>query len=138
VTKIDINADQTLTVTWAGEKGGGSLLHIASVSNAKYVNALDAIELWTVLFSVKTVPFPLGGSLGAFRYVDIYQRVRSWVDEKGLDNLIGEESHSMSLGQLRRYVIVKAGEGFNAPTDSYLRAAYELKQRQTESEHAHR
>jgi hypothetical protein len=136
VTKIDINADQTLTVTWAGEKGGGSLLHIASVSNAKYVNALDAIELWTVLFAVKTVPFPLGSSLGAIGYADVYQKVRSWVDEKGLENLIGEESRNMPLGQLRRHVIVKAGEGFNAPTDSYLRTAYELK-RQT-AEHAHR
>lgn len=113
-TRIDILADQTIRAVWTGPRKRGSLFQIGASGNADYVNRLDKLQLWAVLSAAKQCPFPMGD------YESVYRIVLKSYQETGLTP---EQETAATLGEFRKYVVVKAGEGINAPTDSYLRAA---------------
>lgn len=119
-TQLTVNEDQTVTSTWVGKKGRGSLFQVMSGGNIKYVNVLDLMELWAVIASVQVAPFPLGQ--GEKIYRKILEQLKT-----DPSKLFANGIPDVKLGELRKYLVIKAGDGCNAPHDSYLRMAYKLK-----------
>jgi hypothetical protein len=124
-TAIHLHADQTLSVNWVGAKGRGSLFQIAAGGNVAAVNKLSLLELYAVLIAVKAHPFPLGAEQ------EVYTKVLEAVTANPAE-FINEEGLARPLGELRRAVVLKAGEGFNAPTDMYLSTAVEAQEKKAE------
>jgi len=119
-TELTINADQTISSKWVGEKGRGSLFQVMSSGNVEYVNVLDENELYAVIGAVAACPFPLG------RGEEIYRKILEKI-KTDPGYLFKGGKPDVSLGDLRKYLVLKAGEGCNAPHDSYLRIAYSIK-----------
>jgi hypothetical protein len=118
-TNITINDDQTLTVTWTGKKGRGSLFQLAAKGNAEAANKLSIEELLAVVVSVQSCPFPLGDERKVYeRCLEIVRTDPTQFWNDGLPKI--------ALGDLRYYIVQKAGGGFNAPHDSYLKLAADL------------
>lgn len=116
--QIKINADQTVKAAWTGPKNRGSLMKIAAQGNAEELNKLTWDECAAVYLAVKHDPFPL--DKGSEQYTATLALVKSgeiWKDGKRPE---------CSLGDLRAMLLKLAGDGFNAPTDSYIRIAVEV------------
>jgi hypothetical protein len=127
MTEIIINADQTIEAKWTGKKGRGSLLQTMASGNCKDANKLDLHELWAVALSVKACPFPLGSE--AKVYGDCLSLTKNTPEKVWKDGKCPE----IELGKLRQLVVLQAGEGCNAPWDTYLRTAVKHKETPTEA-----
>lgn len=114
MTEIRIDSD-TVSALWTGKRGRGSLFQIMAVGNCELVNQLDLLELSAVVICVKHLPFPLGN--GPTFYREVLEKVRG-----SGESAFGEE---FTLGQIRKYLVHKAGDGCNAPHDTYLTIAVE-------------
>lgn len=123
-TQITINPDKTLACKWTGPKSRGSLFQLAAAGNVEMVNQLDTNELLAVVVSVKVAAFPCGKGEEVYRKVlDTLQTDPTKIFPNG--------TPTIDLGELRKAVVHKAGEGFNAPHDSYLRIAVAVKKGET-------
>lgn len=114
MTEITINEDKSLSVAWKGKKGRGSLFQIGASGCVTQVNALNFHELMAVHFAVKAAAFPLG------KGEQIYRMVLKNVEEKIAEGKV-------DLGELRKAMLEQASGGCNAPYDSYLQIAYDIK-----------
>ena len=147
MVKLTVNPDDgTLAYEWTGRPGTGSLYQMAVESNYKLVNALDLRELWCAMLCVKFAAFPMGKGEKAYRHMlELWDKgevdvpdIRN-AEEKaqmGLPEIDasserlggrGPTAPPAALGRFRKYVVQRAGEGCNAPTDSYLRIAHDIK-----------
>lgn len=117
-TELTVNADDTVSAKWKGPKERGSLFQVMAEGNVKLVNRLDKIELLAVLLCVKIMPFPLGH--GEQFYGEVLEKARA-----NPDAYLNDTAKAMTLGDMRKALVVKAGDGCNAPTDSYLQIAVE-------------
>lgn len=115
MTAITIAPDKTLSIEWTGRKGGGSLFHVMAQGNVEYANALGLRELAAVQHCAKNAPFPLGHG------EEVYREVLKWIDEHP-----GCLAENLDLGEVRKAIVQRAGDGCNAPYDSYLRIAYDI------------
>lgn len=120
MTSIRINDDQTIALDGA-HQNAKSLFNIMAASNVDYVNKLDLLELWTVLVCVKSAPFPLGAGEAIYR--SILQALSNNPHQVFANGKIPD----VPLGDLRKVLVFQAGDGCNAPTDSYLRMAKQIK-----------
>lgn len=118
MTELSIVGDEVV-VKWTGRKGRGSLFQIMATGNAKNANILSAKELLAVFLSVKICPFPLGAG------ETIYRKTLAAIDTDFATLL--QKTEAIPVGQLRKEIVVKAGEGCNAPTDMYLDIAAKIK-----------
>lgn len=123
-TEIAVNNDQTVSVQWKGQRGRGSLFQVMASGNAEQVNKLDLEEITAVLMSAISVPFPLGQGEKVYR--EILKSIREGTSEAGKHNLATLKL--AGIGTARKVLVIKAGEGCNAPHDSYLRIAAEVKE----------
>lgn len=123
-TEIAVNNDQTVSVQWKGQRGRGSLFQVMASGNAEQVNKLDLEEITAVLMSAISVPFPLGQGEKVYR--GILKSIREETSEAGKHNLATLKL--AGIGTARKVLVIKAGEGCNAPHDSYLRIAAEVKE----------
>ena len=126
-TRIDILADDTVVAVWVGNRRRSSLYQSMAESNCKNVNELDRTEIAAVIMCIKQAPFPLGN--GPRIYRGILEELRA----NGLDAYVKPGWKDLSLGQLRRAIVVRAGSGCNAPTDSYLSIAAKEKEREVQA-----
>lgn len=117
---IHIHNDQTIALDIA-HQNAKSLFNIMATSNVDYANKLDLLELWAVLICIKSAPFPLGA--GEAIYKSIMHALLNNPQELFADG----QMPSLSLGELRKVIVFQAGDGCNAPTDSYLRIAKQMK-----------
>lgn len=135
MVKLTIQEDGRLKFEWIGRKGTGSLYQIAAQGNTELVNGLGLRELWCAMLCAKFAPFPLGGGEKAYRAClerwdagEIDPPDLRSEDEKKQMSLPGMEGGitPAQLGRLRKWVVQKAGEGMNAPHDSYLQIAHDI------------
>lgn len=117
-TEITINPDETLTVKWTGRKGRGSLFQIMAEGNAANVNRLDKNQMLAVHICIKANPFPLGKE--DITFSRIMEEV-SKPDGRFAD--VVAKLDKIKLGDMRRELVIQAGGGCNAPTDTYISAA---------------
>lgn len=127
-TSLTIKEDQTVEAEWTGPKNRGSLFQIMASGNVKLANALDKEQLLAVLYAVKVSPFPLGGGEKVYRM--ILGKVKAEPEK-----FVGAAAKKISLGELRKSVIQLAGDGCNAPHDSYLQIAYDIATNKTPVHH---
>lgn len=121
MTRIITNPDNTLSVEWQGRKGGGSLLQLAAEGNVPRVNRLNLVELYAIILAIKADPSPLGRGERTYRW--------ALAELSNPDNVAKYWKSGFptdDLGKLRQAVVQRAGEGFNAPTDSYLHIASDI------------
>jgi len=111
--EILVNPDQTVTVTGCENAG---LTGVLAAGLDTQVNALDVHELLAVRTAVRSMPFPLGNG----------ERVYRLALETVLENQDKIPS-ALQLGHLRALVVKHAALGCNAPYDSYLQIAYDVK-----------
>jgi hypothetical protein len=123
-TEIRIEADQSVRAVWTGPKGRGSLRQHGAENCADYANKLDHFEIAAVVRAVKACPFPLGSGAAVYR-----EMLASVLDAP---EAYKAEVRAMSLGELRKAVTAQGADGFNAPTDSYLRIAVAVKHGETD------
>lgn len=123
-TQITINQDKTLACKWTGRKRDGSLFQLAAEGNVEMVNQLDTNELLAVVVSVKVAAFPCG------RGEEVYRKVLETL-QTDPTKIFPNGTPTMDLGELRKAIVFKAGEGCNAPHDSYLRVAVAVKKGET-------
>jgi hypothetical protein len=123
-TEIVVNPDQTVSVIWKGRRGRGSLFQTMASGNADSVNKLDLEEITAVLMSAISAPFPLGHGEKVYR--EILKSIRDGSSEACKHNIATMKL--AGIGKARRLLLFKAGEGCNAPHDSYLRIAVEVKE----------
>jgi len=121
-TTITINEDQTLSVTWTGEKGGGSLFQIMATGNAKNVNLLTLEQNLAVLVSAKSNPFPCGDNNAKA----VYQEVLNTLTSGGKFDGVVERGQKIGLGNVRKTLVKECGSGCNAPHDMYLEIAVKV------------
>lgn len=137
MVKLTIQENGTLKFEWTGKKGTGSLYQIAAQGNVDLVNELGLREIWCAMLCAKFVPFPLGGGEKAYRSClekwdagEIDRPDLRTEEEKAQQELPGMEDERditpEQLGRLRKWAVQKAGEGMNAPHDSYLRIAHDI------------
>lgn len=124
-TRIDIAADETLNVTWAGKKGRGSLFHVMAEGNAINANKLGIVELIAVFLAARFNPFPLGGGEACYRALLAGINAGKFAD-------VIANGHKIGLGKLRASLVSECGSGCNAPHDSYLSIAADIKSGKTE------
>jgi hypothetical protein len=115
-----------------------SLFGLMAESNCAHANALGKAQLIAVWYCVMQRPFPLGD--GQWLYERALEVVESDALARATAALTGrpaktelatdlwDAADKMSVGEIRRTLVVKAGSGCNAPTDSYLRLAAQLAQ----------
>lgn len=113
-----------------------SLFGMMAESNCGLTNALGKSELIAVWWCVMNDPFPLGGGVEQYRRVlakvegDALARATATLSGRTAKTALGDDAwavaDTMSLGQIRQYLVNKAGGGCNAPVDSYLRIAVSL------------
>lgn len=120
MTIIAIKNDQTIALE-DKHNNCNSLFNIMARGNVEYANHLDAHELWAVMVSVKTAPFPLGHA------ESVYRKVLKMVKTDPAKVFANGSMPDMPLGDLRKAIVFQAGDGCNAPTDSYLRIAKQIK-----------
>ncbi len=120
---IAINSDHTISLD-SERKNCKSLFNIMAQGNVEYANVLDADELWAVLASVKVAPFPLGNGEA------IYRQILNKIKKDPQTVFTSGAPPELSLGKLRKAIVFQAGDGCNAPTDSYLRIAKQIKLRE--------
>jgi hypothetical protein len=125
MVEIKVGADDTLTVKWTGRKGTGSLYQIMAEANAKDVNRLEKQELWACFLCARTVPFPMGG--GEKIYTKAIALVRDGTAP------MGEAFVKASLGECRKAYVIAAGDGCNAPKDTYLKIAVQVRQHERQA-----
>jgi hypothetical protein len=133
MVRLTIKDDGKLDLEWTGRKGTGSLYQLAASSNSRLVNDLGLREMTCVLLCARHVPLPLGGGEKAYRrMLEIWDEggitvpdVRS-EEERAAGEGSAENPLPAALGRLRKYLVEKAGDGFNAPHDSYLRIARDI------------
>jgi hypothetical protein len=111
------------------------LLDIMARANCDAVNACGLADLTAVVFCIAQAPFPLGH--GAEAFLLARRHIEQAFTERAAYSLAGEVYAppagtvadwllgftNTTLGQLRRWLVNRAGEGCNAPTDGYLRMA---------------
>jgi hypothetical protein len=111
------------------------LLDTMARANCEAANACGLADLVAVVYCIANMPFPLGNGAKAFllarRHIEDAFTERAAISLAGevyapaagtvADWLLGFTG--TTLGQLRRWLVARAGEGCNAPTDSYLRLA---------------
>lgn len=110
--KITVNADETVTLCGAD---GSTLDGVLSGGLDTQVNALSMEELLAVRLSVVRVPYP--GGAGERVYRDHLKVVQGNPDKLP----------SCSLVSMRKAILSTAIGGCNAPSDSYLQIAYDIK-----------
>lgn len=112
-----------------------SLFALMATSNCEHANRLGMAELATVVWCMANAAFPLGR--GPELYTEALRRVELAFLRRAEASLSGTvyDPPATSLdgwllgftgttvGDLRRWLVNKAGSGCNAPTDSYLRLA---------------
>ena len=113
--QVTINDDQTVTIVGCDN----SLDGVSSHGLDTQVNALGLVELFAVRLAVRNNPFPLG------KGEQFYRECLKHVEKN-----VGAISPEVSLGKLRCLMVREAAGGCNAPTDSYLRIAYDIKTNQ--------
>jgi hypothetical protein len=114
-TKIIINPDDTISLE---KSHAGWLSAVIAESCAKQVNLLNREELIAVVWAVKASPFPLGQG------EQVYRNCLKNVKKQEKENPIAP---NVTLGQIRKSIATRASHGCNAPNDSYLRIAYDIK-----------
>lgn len=112
-----------------------SLFALMATSNCEHANRLGMAELATVVWCIANAPFPLGR--GVELYAEALRRVELAFLRRAEASLAGTVYDppattldgwllgfsGTTVGQLRRWLVDRAGSGCNAPTDSYLRIA---------------
>lgn len=128
-TAIVKNEDGTINVEWTGRAGRGSLYQVMASSNAEYVNALTYDDLVLVIELARSCPFPAlaGGYDGVAKSMHAKMLDEANDTHKIIAAIRDAMSKRVSLADLREYVIGKAGDGCNAPHDSYLREVFRAK-----------
>lgn len=135
MVKLTIQEDGRVEFEWTGRKGTGSLYQIAAQGNTELVNELGLREIWCAILCARFAPFPLGGGETAYRSClgkwdagEIDPPDLRTEEEKRQTTLPGMESGitPVQLGRLRKWTVQKAGDGMNAPHDSYLRIAHDI------------
>jgi hypothetical protein len=114
---------------------GDDLTTLMATANCVLANKLGKAQLIAVWYCVLHKPFPGGEYATYYRAVlqqveaDALKRANASLLGLQADTYLGEEAwlaaDAMTLGGIRRALVVKAGSGCNAPTDSYLQAAVE-------------
>jgi hypothetical protein len=114
------------------------LFAMMAESNCRHANALGKAQLMAVWWCVMNRPFPLGDGEGLYRGIltvieaDALERATAALTARKpktkLDADLWAAADKMSVGEIRRTLVNKAGSGCNAPTDSYLALAAQLAQ----------
>jgi hypothetical protein len=117
------------------ERKADRLLDIMAKANCDAANACGLADLVAVVWCIANAPFPLGGG------AEIFHAARTRIEqaflhraEASLHGVVYDPApktlegwllgfSDTTLGQLRQWLVTRAGEGCNAPTDSYLRLA---------------
>jgi len=110
--EVKINDDETVTIVG---RTNNSLTGILAGGLDTQANALDMAELLAVRLAVKAAPFPLGDGERVYR------------ECLAIVNANADKFPDMTLGTMRRVMVIAAMGGCNAPNDAYLRIAYDIK-----------
>lgn len=118
-TRIDIDAEDRVVVTWDGPEHRSSLSYLSADARAKKVNQLGRIELIAVRVSVVGAPFPLG--MGATIYAEALAMLQDGSDEAR--EVLECSFARLPLGEMRLALVTKGLGEFNGPVDTYLDVA---------------
>lgn len=124
-----------LAVAALRERRADRIIDAMARSNCANANACGVADLCAVVLCLAKAPFPLGGAAGLF--IAARAQIEAAFLRRAAASLAGEVFNpapesldgwllgftDTTLGQLRRWLVARAGEGCNAPTDSYLRLA---------------
>ncbi len=112
--EIAINADESIRYVSHFKPGRSSLASIGAQGLVEELNQLGMAELVAVANAVKIMPFPLGEEDKVFDLV---------LEEVTKPDCASKWPAADRLGALRRDLCLQHAGGFNAPGDTYIRAA---------------
>lgn len=113
--KIIINPDDTISLE---KSNSGWLSGVMADACVKQANLLNREELIAVVWAVKASAFPIGQG------EQVYRNCLKNVKKQEKEN---PTAPNITLGQIRKHLATRASQGCNAPYDSYLRIAYDIK-----------
>lgn len=112
------------------------LFGMMAESNCRNANALGKAQLLAVWWCVMNRAFPLGDGQWIYQRTlaiveaDALKRATAALTGRVAETVLGTDiwtaADQMSVGEIRRTLVIKAGSGCNAPTDSYLAIAAQL------------
>lgn len=108
----------TVKYQWYGMPGSGSLFSLMLPGNADAVNSLSLEECLAVYLCIKRAPYASERRLA-------YQTILLGVKDGSVFK--GGKIPEMKLGDLRMILLKRAGDGINAPADTYLKLASDIK-----------